>query len=58
MPEMIHVILRNGDADDAIAALESENIDCEYLDDYRILVKDCKEAYSVLDEENIRWDCA
>ena len=61
MDEKLHIILPNGDADEAIEALEEAGIDCEYLDDTHILV-DMETGYGsyedVLDDAVIDWDIA
>ena len=54
----VHVILRDGNADDAIEALEAAEIDAEYLDDTRILVPADSAYEEVLDRANIKWDIA
>lgn len=54
--DLVHVILRDGDAEDAIEALEAAGIDAEYLDDTRILVESGSEYGDVLDAAGIHWD--
>ena len=56
--DLVHVILRDGNADDAIEALEAAEIDAEFLDDTRILVPADSAYEEVLDRANIKWDIA